>query len=96
MDLVIEQGAVQNIGHRLDRPLGFEEYDGGGRWVIPGLWDAHVHLAQWTPRGERLDLSGSESRRNVPNTLAPAASCGSMNFSSNSPISASRRPGCRR
>jgi predicted amidohydrolase YtcJ len=65
VDLVIEQGMVQNIGHRLDRPLGFEEYDGGGRWVIPGLWDAHVHLAQWTPRGERLDLSGSASPEHV-------------------------------
>ena len=61
VDLVVEQGVVQNIGHRLDRPLGIEEYDGEGRWLVPGLWDQHVHLAQWTARGQRLDLSGSES-----------------------------------
>jgi len=65
VDLIIEQGVVRNIGHELERPLGLEEYDAGGRWVIPGLWDAHVHLAQWTARGERLDLSGSESPEHV-------------------------------
>jgi predicted amidohydrolase YtcJ len=65
VDVVVEQGAVQNIGHALDRPLGIEEYDGDGRWVIPGLWDHHVHLAQWTASGQRLDLSGSESPEHV-------------------------------
>jgi predicted amidohydrolase YtcJ len=65
VDLVVEQGVVQNIGHRLERPLGIEEYDGEGRWLIPGLWDQHVHLAQWTARGQRLDLSGSESPEHV-------------------------------
>jgi predicted amidohydrolase YtcJ len=65
VDLVVEQGAVQNIGHQLERPLGIEEYDAEGRWVIPGLWDAHIHLAQWTARGQRLDLSGSGSPEQV-------------------------------
>ncbi|HET7068651.1 MAG TPA: amidohydrolase family protein [Nocardioides sp.] len=65
VDLVVEQGVVQNIGHGLERPLGLEEYDGDGRWVVPGLWDTHVHLAQWTASGQRLDLSGSESPEHV-------------------------------
>ncbi len=65
VDVVVEQGAVQNIGHDLEKPLGIEEYDGGGRWLIPGLWDHHVHLAQWTASGQRLDLSGSESPEHV-------------------------------
>ncbi len=65
VDVVVERGAVQNIGHGLDRPLGIEEYDGEGRWLIPGLWDHHVHLAQWTASGQRLDLSGSESPEHV-------------------------------
>jgi predicted amidohydrolase YtcJ len=59
--VVVEQGAVQNVGHALEKPLGIEEYDAGGRWLIPGLWDHHVHLAQWTASEQRLDLSGSES-----------------------------------
>ncbi len=65
VDVVVEQGVVQNIGHELDRPLGIEEYDAGGRWLIPGLWDHHVHLAQWTAVGQRLDLAGSESPEHV-------------------------------
>jgi predicted amidohydrolase YtcJ len=65
VDLIVEQGVVQNIGHELDRPLGIEEYDADGRWAIPGLWDHHVHLAQWTAHGQRLDLAGSESPEHV-------------------------------
>jgi predicted amidohydrolase YtcJ len=65
VDLVVEGDVVANIGHGLDRPLGVEEYDADGRWVIPGLWDHHVHLAQWTARGRRLDLAGSESPEHV-------------------------------
>ncbi|MGC4110059.1 MAG: amidohydrolase family protein [Nocardioides sp.] len=64
-DVVVEQGVVRTIGHELERPLGIDEYDAEGRWLIPGLWDAHVHLAQWTAVGERLDLSGSESPEHV-------------------------------
>jgi predicted amidohydrolase YtcJ len=61
VDLFVEQGTVREIGHGLDRPAGIEEYDAQGRWAIPGLWDAHVHLAQWTARRDRLDLAGTES-----------------------------------
>ena len=61
VDVVVEQGSVQNIGHGMERPLGVEEFDADGRWLIPGLWDHHVHLAQWTARGQRLDLSGTDS-----------------------------------
>jgi predicted amidohydrolase YtcJ len=45
----------------MERPLGLEEYDAQGRWAIPGLWDAHVHLSQWTALRGRLDLSGTET-----------------------------------
>lgn len=61
VDLLVEQGTVREIGHVLDRPAGIEEYDAQGRWAIPGLWDHHVHLAQWTARGDRLDLAGTAS-----------------------------------
>ena len=61
VDLFVEQGTVREIGHGLDRAAGIEEYDAQGRWAIPGLWDAHVHLAQWTARRDRLDLAGTES-----------------------------------
>ena len=28
-----------------------------GGWLMPGLWDQHVHLAQWTLSSARLDLA---------------------------------------
>ncbi|MGO1538290.1 MAG: amidohydrolase [Leucobacter sp.] len=31
-----------------------------GRWLIPGLWDHHVHLRQWSETTARLDLSGTQ------------------------------------
>jgi predicted amidohydrolase YtcJ len=61
VDLFVENGRVLSVGHEMERPLGLEEFDAEGRWAIPGLWDAHVHLSQWTALGQRLDLAGTES-----------------------------------
>ncbi len=61
VDVLVEQGSIREIGHSLDRPAGIEAYDAQGRWAIPGLWDQHVHLAQWTARRDRLDLAGTTS-----------------------------------
>jgi predicted amidohydrolase YtcJ len=61
VDVFVEQGVVREIGHGLDHPAGLEEYDAQGRWLIPGLWDHHVHLGAWTASGQRLDLSGTAS-----------------------------------
>ncbi|MGY5011664.1 amidohydrolase [Streptomyces sp. 900105755] len=36
-----------------------------GRVLLPGLWDAHVHLAEWASARRRLDLSGTASAREV-------------------------------
>ncbi|MYX31088.1 amidohydrolase family protein [Streptomyces sp. SID8381] len=36
-----------------------------GRVLLPGLWDAHVHLAEWAAARRRLDLSGTASARQV-------------------------------
>jgi predicted amidohydrolase YtcJ len=46
--------------------------EGGGRWLIPGLWDAHVHLGQWARQGTRLDLAGTTSRAQALSRIAAA------------------------
>ena len=32
-----------------------------GRWVLPGLWDHHVHFGQWAMASRRLDLAPATS-----------------------------------
>ena len=39
--------------------------DADGRWAVPGLWDAHVHLQTWARAAVRLDLSGTSSAEQV-------------------------------
>lgn len=39
--------------------------DGEGRWLIPGLWDQHVHSRQWAQSFARLDLGSATSAAQV-------------------------------
>ena len=61
VDLIVEAGRIRDIDHDLPRPPGFPEIDAGDRWLIPGLWDQHAHLAMWTATSGRLDLIGTRS-----------------------------------
>jgi predicted amidohydrolase YtcJ len=40
---------------------GVGSIDLAGRWVIPGLWDNHVHFSQWAQTARRLDVGGAAS-----------------------------------
>jgi predicted amidohydrolase YtcJ len=33
----------------------------GGRWILPGLYDRHVHMSQWAMVSRRLDLAAAAS-----------------------------------
>ena len=63
VDVLVESGRVTAVGPGVDggRYGGryTEEYDADGRWLIPGLWDQHVHAGQWTRAASRLDLSAA-------------------------------------
>ncbi|RFU86998.1 amidohydrolase [Streptomyces triticagri] len=54
-----------------DRPD--EIFDAGGRTLLPGLTDAHVHLVQWASARRRVDLSGAASAREAADLMAQAA-----------------------
>lgn len=47
-----------------------EEIDLAGRFVMPGLWDAHVHFDLWAAAGARPDLSECTSARDTLDQLA--------------------------
>lgn len=43
-DVLVEAGVVKEIGKDLKAPGGVKTVDAGGKYVVPGLIDMHVHL----------------------------------------------------
>ncbi|WP_091120536.1 amidohydrolase [Nocardioides terrae] len=60
VDVLVRDGVVAAVGAELD-DAGVPTVDADGRWLLPGLWDAHVHLSQWALASRRLDLSSARS-----------------------------------
>lgn len=44
-DILVEDGKIAAVGQDLDAPDGAEVYDAGGMYVMPGIIDAHSHIA---------------------------------------------------
>ncbi|MDQ0079406.1 amidohydrolase [Arthrobacter oryzae] len=62
-DIHISNGLVTRITAAEDRPARARIVDLDGRYVIPGLWDEHVHVTQWAMAANRIDLSNATSAR---------------------------------
>jgi predicted amidohydrolase YtcJ len=61
VDVLVSGGVVTAVGPSLERRDGVEEVRAGGRWLVPGLWDQHVHLGQWTLSRQRVDTGAIRS-----------------------------------
>jgi predicted amidohydrolase YtcJ len=72
VDVLIADGRITQLGSP-GRPHHVPEVAADGRWLIPGLWDAHAHLGQWAVTGRRLDLSQASSPEDVLAVVAQAA-----------------------
>ncbi len=70
VDVLVTDGRVAQVGRGLRPPPGHEVHDAAGRWLLPGLWDQHVHLGQWTLSSQRLDLRGTPSKQAALSLLA--------------------------
>lgn len=70
VDLLVRDGRVAEVGPGLERASGVPELAGRGRWVVPGLWDHHVHVGQWGATQQRLDLAPATSARDVVGRVA--------------------------
>ncbi|WP_296601350.1 amidohydrolase family protein [Nocardioides sp.] len=70
VDVAIEHGVVTAVGYGAERPVGAEVVEAAGRWLMPGLWDQHVHLGQWTLASQRLDLAGARSPEDAIRAVA--------------------------
>ena len=68
VDIRMDDGAIAEIGPGLDG----DGIDLAGRFVVPGLWDEHVHMSQWALVQQRLDVSSAGSAAETA-TLVRAA-----------------------
>lgn len=65
VDIRVTNGVVNTIEPGIVDDDGARVFEADGRWVIPGLWDAHVHLGQVAMTSTRLDLSRTRSPEEV-------------------------------
>jgi imidazolonepropionase-like amidohydrolase len=59
--VIVEDGkiaAIDNSGVGFAGDLPGKHIDGGGKFLIPGLWDMHVHMVfgDWFPHGREITL----------------------------------------
>lgn len=57
VDVRVRNGSVTEVAPKLSHEPGEFVVAAAGRWLIPGLYDQHVHMRQWAQMRNRLDLS---------------------------------------
>ncbi|WP_460800745.1 amidohydrolase family protein [Microbacterium sp. GXF6406] len=65
VDVFIRDGVIDAVLPAGERAPDGEAVDVAGRWIGPGLWDAHVHFTQHVIRRRRIDLSETTSAADV-------------------------------
>lgn len=72
VDLVLVDGVIADIAPTGNlRPTGLV-VDGEGGWLLPGLWDHHVHVLQWALAADRVPLGEVASARDAAAIMAAA------------------------
>ena len=73
VNVEVLDGTIRRIGSIDASMAAVETIDLGGRWLIPGLWDNHVHFSQWAQTGRRLDVSTAVSAAKAAMLVAERA-----------------------
>lgn len=60
-DVAIAGGVIMAVGRALEVPDAVAEFRADGRWVMPGLADAHVHFTQWARHRSRVSVAAARS-----------------------------------
>lgn len=72
VDLVLAGGRIVDIAPTGNlRPTG-PVIEGEGGWLLPGLWDHHVHALQWALAADRVPLGEVASARDAAAIMALA------------------------
>jgi len=74
-DVLIADGLISRItpAAEVPAPRGSAVVAAEGRYLLPGLWDEHTHMAQWALAMSRLDLSQATSAAHTLDLVAAAA-----------------------
>lgn len=68
-DVVVSEGEITAIGSRLQRPRRARLINGRGKFLIPGLWDMHVHLWESQPMFSLYTSAGVVGVRDMGSDL---------------------------
>jgi len=68
-DVVLADGRIASISPAGTHPAAGERIDVDGRWLLPGLWDHHVHANQQALAVRRIDLSAAASAADAAGTM---------------------------
>lgn len=72
VDVYVREGVIADIAPAGALPRGGRVLDAAGGWLIPGLWDHHVHTVQWALAVQRVPLEGSHSAAEAAGVMAAA------------------------
>ena len=72
VDVFIEGGVIVDVApHGNLRPRG-TTLPADGAWLIPGLWDHHVHVVQWALAAQRVALGDAASALHAASIMGAA------------------------
>lgn len=65
--VLLAGGRIEAVGAGLPVPEGYQRIDAAGRWVTPGVIDAHSHVGVWS-QPESVDAHNDVNELTEPNT----------------------------
>lgn len=71
-DVFLDEGIITDIAPAGALRAAGEVLDADGAWLIPGLWDHHIHTVQWALVAQRAALGHSESAAHAARLMAAA------------------------
>jgi len=72
LDLVVANGVIVDIAPTGNLPPTGPIIEGEGGWLLPGLWDHHVHVLQWALVADRVPLGDVRSAGEAASLMASA------------------------
>lgn len=74
VDVHLAGGRIADIAPAGALPRRGAVLDGDGAWLIPGLWDHHLHTVPWALTSQRQPLGTARSAAEAARTMASASS----------------------